>query len=58
MGTFTMTIDTGNDAFTGDPTAEIGRLMRETTRRVVNGHKAGFLLDINGNRVGTYELVD
>jgi hypothetical protein len=53
---FTMTISTDNDAFATDATAEIARILRETTRRVVNGHMDGVLLDVNGNRVGRFDV--
>ena len=58
MGTFTLTIDTANDAFTGDPTAEVARILREATRRVVIGVTEGRLKDANGNTVGTFSLDD
>jgi hypothetical protein len=56
MGTFTLTIDTANDAFTGDESAEVARILRDAARRVVIGVTEARLKDTNGNTVGAFTL--
>jgi hypothetical protein len=58
MGQFIIVFDTDNSAFADDPTPEITRILRETARRVSNGNTAGFILDVNGNRVGKFNLAE
>lgn len=53
---FTLTMNTDNDAFAADPTAEIARILRKTAQRIVNGTTEGRVLDVNGNTVGTFTL--
>lgn len=51
---FRLTIDTGNDAFTGDALPEIRRLMGVVAKKIGNGQHEGNLLDSNGNTVGQF----
>lgn len=53
---FTLTIHTDNDSFTGDPTTEIARILREVADRLQNGEVVANLRDINGSHVGAYGL--
>jgi hypothetical protein len=62
MATFTLTLSTGNDAFTGDPAPEIARILTEAAERAtfesVYPGRVYRLQDANGNRVGFYVLQD
>jgi hypothetical protein len=61
---FTLSIDTDNAAFDGDPSPEVARLLRVVADTLdYNDSGAGPLLsdggklyDINGNAVGRWEL--
>lgn len=53
---FTLTIDTGNDAFFLDTGAELARILRETADRLENGDTGAPVYDYNGNTVGRFEL--
>lgn len=54
---FTVTIDTDNAAFDGDDCgAELARILREIAQKVEDGADEGNAFDINGNRVGSFEL--
>lgn len=66
---FTLRIDTDNAAFqadTGDaypafsPGPELARTMRKLADRLDDGtdHTDGLLYDINGNRVGSWEITE
>lgn len=57
-------IKTGNAAFTDDEGRfdpyyggeEIYRLLRDVAIKIQNGNEEGSLVDINGNKVGTWVL--
>lgn len=54
---FTITINTSNDAFDGDPTVEIARILRETADRVEGADRTdGTVRDVNGATVGGWTL--
>jgi len=59
---FTLEIETSNAAFGDDDRqeklAEIARIIRLLADRLDNGQDEGKVHDINGNRVGTFELTD
>lgn len=49
--------DNGNDCL--DPySCELRRLLDEVKKQLVCGHTDGKLMDINGNKVGEWELTD
>lgn len=60
MGTFTLTIDTGNAAFDPEPSSEIARILRKLADDLSDGlpladpgdYRLPF--DANGNPVGTW----
>lgn len=54
MSRFTLDINVGNDAFGDTPELEVVRLLELAAVQVSQGHRFGSLLDVNGNRVGTY----
>ena len=55
----TITINTDNAAFEGDPRFEVGRLLRELARKVEdNGVDDTPCMDINGNKVGWLRVKD
>jgi hypothetical protein len=59
MGRFTLTLATGNDAFTPEPNSEIARILRRAADRIENGwldDQPFALLDVNGQSVGAYQL--
>lgn len=53
---FEIQIATDNDAFTEDPGWEVARCLRDVLEALENGRTAGTVLDVNGNRVGTWTL--
>jgi hypothetical protein len=55
---FSLNIDCDNAAFDGDPVDEIARIFGVVKSKQRSGRYDGSLLDINGNTVGDYELVD
>jgi hypothetical protein len=59
MATFTVKIDTGNDAFADYPTPELVRILRDIARRMEEGDTYDTfrtILDANGNDVGRFAL--
>lgn len=48
-------IKTDNAAFDGDTGPETARILRELADRFESGYVPLYLLDINGNKVGTVE---
>lgn len=56
MKRFTLSVDLSNAAFDEDPHAELGRLLKEASRRVAQGDTAGSMRDYNGNHVGTWKI--
>lgn len=51
---FRIEIDTDNVAFDSHPRLELGRILREATNQVEEGHPIPFdLFDLNGNCVGS-----
>lgn len=55
---FILTLGTGNDAFAGDPLPETARLLAYAAGKVEGGAHHGALVDLNGNRVGSFQFVD
>jgi hypothetical protein len=53
---FTLYLESGNDAFAGDPAPEIARLTHIVAERVAGGEGEGYLYDVNGNDVGYFRL--
>ena len=54
---FTLKIKTDNAAFVENKGAEVARIMRELAKRIEETEKDnGYVLDINGNTVGTFKL--
>ena len=58
---FTLEIETENDAFTGDPTLEIARILTDVASKLRSWHSEEYeehwLRDVNGNKVGRWQLV-
>lgn len=54
---FTLRIETDNEAFADCPKAEIARILRETADRLESGRYVNKLRDLNGNIVGSAELL-
>lgn len=54
---FKLEIETGNAAFDDEGKAyEIARILRDLADKIENGAEAGSVRDINGNKVGSYEV--
>ncbi len=53
---FELDIDSANQAMVEDPREEIARMLRETAEAVLDGSDKGKLMDINGNKVGSYTV--
>ncbi len=59
MQKVTITIETGNDAFTECPGVEIARILMETAEQfAARGTVLRKLYDINGNAVGECVITD
>lgn len=57
---FELKIKTGNAAFEGD-NEELARILRNLADKIIYLPRSGFdgvVTDINGNRVGSYELTE
>ena len=52
---FTLNMRTANAAFEADG-EEVARILEECARKVRRGETAGLLMDVNGNRVGKWNL--
>ena len=52
----TLTIKTDNAAFTDDAGEEIARILRHAADKLAEGYDYVYLMDYNGNNVGTAEL--
>lgn len=52
--TLTMTMD--NAAFEDFPGTEAARILREVAKKIENGYTDGRMMDINGNKVGEWEI--
>ena len=58
MEEITITIRTGNAAFSDFPEHEIGRILRKLADRLERGSEPpGKLMDFNGNHVGEVTIV-
>ena len=58
---FALTIHTGTNAFKPEPTGELVRILREVAEQIEVGREYGKsvpILDIDGNAVGSFMLVD
>ena len=55
---FTITIATENAAFEYDKAAAVNELLRKVIRELGAGHTEGAVMDLNGNKVGSYELTE
>lgn len=53
---FTLTIETENAAFKGDAATELARILRYVVKCLDNDQTLGFVHDINGNKVGKFEM--
>ncbi|UTC28625.1 hypothetical protein MARCHEWKA_01120 [Brevundimonas phage vB_BpoS-Marchewka] len=54
---FKLEIDTGNAAFDeGDKPYEIARILRDLAQKIENGADEGSVRDLNGNKVGHYNV--
>ena len=49
-------IKTDNDAFAGNGEQEVARLLRKVAKRVEGGEFDGVIVDIYGNRCGSFDL--
>jgi hypothetical protein len=47
---------TGNAAFEGEDNYEVVRILRDIADQVERGCSLGIIIDINGNKVGSWEL--
>lgn len=57
MATFNLNIETHSAAVAEDGReGEIARILRITAERIENGRDSGILLDINGARVGSWDM--
>ena len=50
----TISLETDNAAFGDNRLEEVARLVRQVANEVAKGYTGAFLLDYNGNRVGSY----
>lgn len=53
---FKMTVEMDNAAFEGAPATELRRIMAVVSKKVGNGEDGGAVVDINGNKVGSWDM--
>ena len=53
---FTLTIETGNSAFDGDPAPELARIIALAAGNIAAGVTGAYVHDINGNTVGRWDI--
>lgn len=53
---FTLAIESSNAAFTDDAAMEVSRILWEVRDALDKGEDSGVVRDINGNKVGSFEL--
>ncbi|USN14482.1 hypothetical protein PAPPERLAPAPP_01130 [Brevundimonas phage vB_BpoS-Papperlapapp] len=54
---FKLEIDTGNAAFDDDAKpGELARILRDLADKIENGADMGAVRDVNGNRVGRFDV--
>ena len=53
---FKLSLNTSNVAFIDYGTEEVKRILLEVAEKVQNGITEGKIIDINGNRIGKWEL--
>lgn len=56
MKSVTIKINTKNDAFQGNPDAEVIRILRQIIKHIENNVPVYDLMDANGNKVGTIKF--
>ena len=56
LNRFSLEIRTDNDAFADDPAAEVVRILKGVVTALERGTRGAPLHDINGNRVGRFDL--
>ena len=55
---FTLKFSTDNAAFTENPNEEIARILKRVADKITNYQTEGFILDINGNKIGKFKLTE
>jgi hypothetical protein len=53
---FKLEAATDNEAFQSDPRHEMARILRAVADSLESGREGGHCLDLNGNRVGSWDL--
>jgi hypothetical protein len=56
MSSFSLKLNTDNDAFAEDPALEVARILREAADKLESGCTGSQLRDGNGNKVGQFTL--
>jgi hypothetical protein len=56
MASFNMTFQMDNAAFDGNTACEVERILRDVADMVATGYTNGAVVDVNGNKVGTFKL--
>lgn len=54
---FSVKFETGNAAFDDDPAWECCEILQRIRARLAAGEVSGGIMDSNGNKIGTWELV-
>lgn len=54
--TFKVEIDTSNAAFEDEASIEVARLLKDIINKLEHGQYKGAVRDINGNKVGSFQL--
>lgn len=55
---FKLSFKMDNAAFSDYPKTEVERILRGVAKLVVNGSVGGNVHDYNGNRVGSFEIIE
>ena len=55
---FKLVFDMNNEVFNSEPEFEVERILFKISNDVLNGETYGAIMDYNGNKVGSWEILD
>jgi len=55
---FKLVFDMDNEVFNSEPEFEVERILFKISNDVLNGETYGAIMDYNGNKVGSWEILD
>ena len=55
---FKLVFDMNNEVFNSEPEFEVERILYKVSDEVLNGETYGAIIDYNGNKIGSWEILD